>query len=188
MASRRYYQAIVRDNRDPEQRGRLRLEVPELLGPGVVSPDWVAPRITAPQAGAVGWLCIPATGATVVLEANGPGHDPAARGWRWQGSEALDLPQALRAGYPARAGATSPDGSAVAVLGPDLAALLASTVRLGASEQLALHEVVRATLLVELGPVLTELVGLIGLPAPLTTALVSALAANAHRSASVRVD
>lgn len=191
MTVRRYYQATVRDNRDPEERGRLRLEVAELFGPGVTAPDWISPRVVAPAEGAVGWLAVPAVGAVVAVEANGPGADLTARGLRWLGGTPARIPAPLRVDYPARAGASSPDGSAVAVLGPDLVALLAGTVRLGASEAAATHEAVRASLLSALSGVLDEVIA-IGLASAVPTlnakALKAAIASGAHRSASVRVD
>lgn len=191
---RRYYSGIVRDNADPEQRGRLRLEVVELFGAGVASPEWIDPRIVAPAAGAVGWLAVPEIGAVVVVEANGPGADPATRGLRWLGGRPSRLPAALRVDYPHRAGASSPDGSATAVLGPDLAALLAAAVRLGASEAAATQAPVVESLLTALSGVLDEVIalGLAALPSPIPTpnalALKTAIAAGSHRSTSVRVD
>ncbi len=61
------YRAFVADNNDPEHRGRLRLRIPSVLGPSVVS-GWAMP--CAPYGGAPGegFFFIPAKNAGVWAE------------------------------------------------------------------------------------------------------------------------
>lgn len=58
------YRGVVRGNQDPEGRGRLQVEVPELR-PGVI--DWALPAL--PYAGdGVGFFALPPLGANIWVE------------------------------------------------------------------------------------------------------------------------
>lgn len=102
-----WYSAVVVDNQDPDQRGRLRLRIPGLLGPDAVAPDWIPARVVGgAHERAVGlWWC-PPVDAIVLVEVDG---------YRmvWSGGEisgSTKLPAELLEGYPRRAGLTSPGG------------------------------------------------------------------------------
>jgi hypothetical protein len=107
----RYYSAIVMDPDDPEQRGRLKLEIPEILGAGRTHPEWIHRRLPAGP-GACGLLFLPPVNSIVsVLEDLGR--------LRWEGAELGDvnsLPAALADNYPARSGFSSPNGQQVLAL------------------------------------------------------------------------
>lgn len=101
------YDAIVRDNRDPDELGRLRLEVPGLFGSDRLAPGWVPARIGPAGGGGVGLWWIPPVNARVVVEIAGAGQQ-----LRWIGTElgrSARAPSWLRAA--GRAGLTSPSGT-----------------------------------------------------------------------------
>lgn len=59
------FRGVVRNNADPEGRGRLQVEVPEVRGRGVL--DWALP--CSPYAGdGVGFFALPPVGANVWVE------------------------------------------------------------------------------------------------------------------------
>ena len=119
--SSRYYTARVHDNADPEQRGRLMLEIPELLDledEDAIWPEWVDPRIPGGAGpGAVGLFWIPPVDAIVVVERErGEGLAPLLR---WSGGTLGNkgtLPSFLAGNYPARAGFSSPTGTSLIAL------------------------------------------------------------------------
>lgn len=63
------WKAIVKDNADPEKRGRLKLFIPSLFGPDDTEStwtDWASPKVGYPgSANDDGSLCIPEIGALV---------------------------------------------------------------------------------------------------------------------------
>ena len=116
----KYFSARVHDNADPDQRARLTLEVPGLLGEDGIWPDWIEPRIV-PGAGpnASGLVWIPPVDALVVVELDDEGPSPRLR---WLGSELGNvntLPAFLAGNYPGRAGFTSPTGSGTVAIDDD---------------------------------------------------------------------
>lgn len=138
-----WYSAIVVDNADPDQRGRLRLRIPGLLGPDAIAPDWIPARVVGGAHGrAVGlWWC-PPVDAIVLVEVDGPRIV-------WSGGEvsgSTKLPDALLDGYPRRAGLTSPKGNSAIVLddqSPGLALLVPDSWRVLAGSLSAAIPVVR---------------------------------------------
>ena len=61
------YRALVVDNEDPESLGRLKLQVPSVLGDEVVT-GWATPCVPYGGAANQGWLTIPDVGAGVWIE------------------------------------------------------------------------------------------------------------------------
>ncbi len=61
------YRALVVDNEDPESLGRLKLQVPSVLGDEVVT-GWATPCVPYGGAANQGWLMIPDVGAGVWIE------------------------------------------------------------------------------------------------------------------------
>src|SRR5262245_10104673 len=61
------YRAFVEDNADPENRGRLRLRIPAVLGPDVVS-GWALPCAPFGGVAGQGFFFIPDTDAGVWVE------------------------------------------------------------------------------------------------------------------------
>ena len=59
------YRGLVTDNRDPEQMGRIRAKVPDVLGEAETS--WAMPCVTLPLSDDVG-SALPAIGANVWIE------------------------------------------------------------------------------------------------------------------------
>jgi len=103
----RTYRALVTDNADPEQLGRLMLQIPELIGEEESYPEWVPPRIPTAAGPGAGWFGVPPIGAPVLVEADSAGL------LRWSGAEwgALNTPPPLLVGnYGRRQGFTSPEG------------------------------------------------------------------------------
>jgi uncharacterized protein involved in type VI secretion and phage assembly len=68
------YRAIVIDNDDPENRGRLRLKIPSVLGEDVVS-GWALPCLPYGGLEDQGFVFIPEAGATVWVEFEGGNLD-----------------------------------------------------------------------------------------------------------------
>lgn len=115
--SLRYYQGIVADNADPDQRGGLMLTIAGITGPDETYPEWIGPRIpggAGPAACALFW--VPPVDAQVIVEAD---HDGQLR---WHGAElgqVNTLPDILATSYGRRAGFTSPEGAQGLVLDED---------------------------------------------------------------------
>jgi uncharacterized protein involved in type VI secretion and phage assembly len=61
------YRALVVDNEDPENLGRLKVQVPSVLGSEVVS-GWATPCVPHGGDANLGWLSIPEVGAGVWVE------------------------------------------------------------------------------------------------------------------------
>ena len=79
------YRGVVRDHEvDPPKRGRLRVVVPEVLGPTEV---WAMPCV--PYAGSqVGWYLMPPLGSSVWVEFEGGKVDlPIWSGCFWEDDE-----------------------------------------------------------------------------------------------------
>jgi len=94
------YRGTVLSNVDPEQRGRLMLNVPDVLGP--IPSSWAEPCV--PLAGAsgppMGIYLVPSMGAGVWVEfEHGDPDYPIWSGCRW-GAQS-DLPSMALAGNPA---------------------------------------------------------------------------------------
>lgn len=111
----RYYTGFVRDNNDPEQRARLKLEIPGFTGVGVTHPSWIAARIPGGPAGS-GLFFLPPVDSVIVVEADEAGN------LRWGGGgfgAVNTLPPILAENYPRRSGFTSPEGAHGLVLDED---------------------------------------------------------------------
>lgn len=102
----RHYVAIVQDNADPDQVGRLQLEIPGLLDG--THPDWIPPR--APAGPGLVW--IPRKDDRVIVE-RGEGGE-----LRWLGATVRATPYAdpFLKDYGKRHGIASADGAACVVL------------------------------------------------------------------------
>jgi len=94
------YRATVTNNVDPDQRGRLLLSIPDVLGE--VPSSWAEPCVplAGPTGLAMGVYLVPAIGAAVWAEfEHGDPDLPIWSGCRW-GSES-DVPTAASEGNPA---------------------------------------------------------------------------------------
>ena len=72
------YRAFVRDNHDPERRGRIRMEIPSILGVGNWS-EWATPCFPYGGNDDMGTFMVPDEGASVWAEFEG--GDPALPIW-----------------------------------------------------------------------------------------------------------
>lgn len=191
------HRAIVLDAQDPEQRGRLRLEIPTLSGPGAPYPAWVPPLLG--RAGVV-WIPPPQTAVSVAVDASGA---------RWIGiQDAGALPAQVRAEYPDAAGLVDPSGVASVVAAPQAGVVAEvraapdadATARLQLADAVArlqgsliylqapdagappLHPYLLTTaFLADLAAVLTEIaagLALVPAPAPLTTQMAADIGAS----------
>ncbi len=94
------YRATVNNNVDPDQRGRLMLSIPDVLGD--IPSSWAEPCVplAGPTGMAMGVYLVPAIGAAVWAEfEHGDPDLPIWSGCRW-GSES-DVPTAASEGNPA---------------------------------------------------------------------------------------
>jgi len=94
------YRGTVLDNVDPEQRGRLMLNVPDVLGP--IPSSWAEPVVplAGPSGPSMGVYFVPPPGAGVWVEfEHGDPDYPIWSGCRW-GSQS-DVPSNATAGNPA---------------------------------------------------------------------------------------
>jgi hypothetical protein len=94
------YRGTVVQNVDPEQRGRLIVEVPDVLG--VVPSTWAEPclSLAGPTGPPMGAYMVPPIGAGVWMEfEHGDPNKPVWVGCRWGAPS--DVPLAARAGNPA---------------------------------------------------------------------------------------
>lgn len=94
------YRGTVLNNVDPEQRGRLMLNVPDVLG--VIPSSWAEPCVplAGPTGPPMGVYLVPPIGAGVWVEfEHGDPDYPIWAGCRW-GSQS-DIPSLAKAGNPA---------------------------------------------------------------------------------------
>lgn len=94
------YRATVLDNVDPDQRGRIMLSIPDVLGD--VPSTWAEPCVplAGPTGPPMGVYFVPPIGAGVWAEFEHGDHDhPIWSGCRWGSSS--DLPSAATQGNPA---------------------------------------------------------------------------------------
>lgn len=94
------YRGTVLNNVDPEQRGRLMLNVPDVLGP--IPSSWAEPCVplAGPTGPPMGVYLVPPIGAGVWVEfEHGDPDYPIWSGCRW-GTQS-DIPPLARAGNPA---------------------------------------------------------------------------------------
>jgi hypothetical protein len=94
------YRGTVLNNVDPEQRGRLMLTVPDVLGP--IPSSWAEPCVplAGPTGPPMGIYLVPPIGAGVwaEFEQGDPSH-PIWSGCRW--GTTSDIPTLAKAGNPA---------------------------------------------------------------------------------------
>jgi hypothetical protein len=118
----RYYSAVVTDNADPDELGRIRVICPELFGDHSTElPQWVPPRVPAGSAPGAGWWFVPPVDAVVFLEET-PAGDLRWSGAAWGGVNTV--PAFLAGNYPRRAGFTSPEGGHALALDDDAGLLI----------------------------------------------------------------
>ena len=94
------YRATVLQNIDPEQRGRLQLNIPDVLGP--IPSTWAEASVplAGPSGPPMGVYMVPPIGAGVWVEfEHGDPNLPVWTGCRW-GAQS-DIPPFARAGIPA---------------------------------------------------------------------------------------
>lgn len=94
------YRGTVLNNIDPEQRGRLMLNVPDVLG--LIPSSWAEPcvALAGPTGPPMGVYLVPPIGAGVWVEfEHGDPDYPIWAGCRW-GSQS-DIPSMAKAGNPA---------------------------------------------------------------------------------------
>ncbi len=102
-ANRKYYgkyRGTVFNNLDPDQRGRLMLTVPDVLG--AIPSSWAEPCVplAGPTGPPMGVYMVPPFGAGVWVEfEHGDPSKPVWVGCRWGGQS--DVPAAAQAGLPA---------------------------------------------------------------------------------------
>jgi len=84
------YRGFVKDNQDPDKRGRLRLTVPSALGEAVTG--WALPCVPFGGLKDQGWFAVPEPGAQVWVEfEEGELSNPIWTGTFWQKAE--DVPE-----------------------------------------------------------------------------------------------
>jgi hypothetical protein len=102
----------VSNNKDPEQRGRLKISLGDLL-PDMDLPEWIEPSF--PYAGTdFGWFALPSVGSKVVVEI--VGSDPSLteeNRIRWTAclyTNKDSIPDEFKTNYPERIGLKTPNG------------------------------------------------------------------------------
>jgi uncharacterized protein involved in type VI secretion and phage assembly len=93
------YRGMVVQNIDPEQRGRLQLSIPDVLGP--IPSSWAEPSVplAGPTGPPMGVYLVPPIGAGVWVEfEQGDPNYPIWSGCRW--GTASDIPPLAYAGLP----------------------------------------------------------------------------------------
>jgi uncharacterized protein involved in type VI secretion and phage assembly len=94
------YRGTVLKNTDPEQRGRLQLTIPDVLGTGPST--WAEPCVplAGPTGPAMGVYMVPPVGTGVWVEfEHGDPNFPVWVGCRWGGHS--DIPSMAKSGNPA---------------------------------------------------------------------------------------
>lgn len=185
MSTNRYFTAVVADNQDPDELGRLSLVIPGISGADQPHPEWIPARVTPGTGPGAGWWFIPPVDAVVVVEVD------AAGALRWTGGTwgAVNTPPDFMVdSYARRSGFTSPEGAQTFALDEDSGAyvLVSPGARLVITSDPALGATVEpvilgATCLGDLAAGLTEVlaaVAALGLPAT----NLSAWLANAQAS------
>jgi hypothetical protein len=87
------YRAFVRDNHDPEGRGRVRMEIPAVLGAGPDRwSDWAWPCLPAGGSPDQGVFFVPQEGATVWAEFEGGDSRYPIMAGVWYGGQPGDQP------------------------------------------------------------------------------------------------
>lgn len=101
------YRGFVVDNEDPEQRGRLRLRVPSVLGSEVSG--WALPCMPFGGLANQGWFLVPEVDAQVWVEfAEGDVDEPLWTGTFWQASG--DVPEEAARPAPTNRVLKTPSG------------------------------------------------------------------------------
>ena len=109
VAERRYgkFRGFVEDNEDPEERGRIKVRVPSVLGDGVT--DWALPCTPFGGARAHGFFAVPEVNAQVWVEfEEGDIHRPIWVGTFWQHRD--DVPEGARKPEPTTRSFETPSG------------------------------------------------------------------------------
>lgn len=110
------WRATVSDNRDPLKLMRVRLIIPEVLGPDIVS-DWAWPKIPVLAGSSYGLVFVPPAGAKVWAEFEG--WDPNRPIWNgyWAAApnEQGELPEDFTSEYGEVFGIRSPGGGMIKV-------------------------------------------------------------------------
>ena len=93
-----FYPGIVVDNADPEKRGRVKVELPSILGPGKIHGTWAEPVDMRLSGSGTGEFFPPYVGQMVqVMFEHGDLNYPCYKGGHYSKNE---LPQAFLDGYP----------------------------------------------------------------------------------------
>lgn len=155
------YQGIVTDNADPEQLGRLLIELPALCGDlDPEWPDWIPPRFAGSAPGG-GFVFIPPIGAAVLVEYT------AGSPIRWVGGEfggKNTLPAPFSTGYPGVSGITSPTGEEFLALGDGRTTVAGPAIDLGDGTTPPTHPyLLTREFLTDLKAAVTELIAAIPL-------------------------
>lgn len=156
-------EAVVVDNNDPTQKGRIKVRCEALLQSGESLTEWIPPRL--PLAGSTGVLfVVPEIGDEVEISFSGSESDGDIDGdsfltdpnFSYSASivgQDFELPALLAASYPNRLGFSFEDSTAFILdRSASRALLVASTINLGTAE--ASHPVTLADLL---RPILSSL-------------------------------
>jgi hypothetical protein len=96
ITERRYgkFRGFVADNNDPQQRGRLKLRVPSVLGEATT--DWALPCLPFGGGKGYGWFAVPENEAQIWVEfEEGDIHRPLWVGTFWQKQEDVPVTAAV---------------------------------------------------------------------------------------------